>query len=435
MRRRGHQTRSEPRRAAAGSGLSRRAFGGLAAGALAAPALAQASARVVVVGAGAGGATAARYLAQNGKALSVTLVNESDAYTSCFFSNLYLAGFRSLSSLTHDVAEFARRYGVAFRQGRAVEIDRSRRRVVLGDGTVLPYDRLVLSPGIGIRFDAFDGYDRQAAARMPHAYRAGPQARALRRYLTTMRPGGLFVIAPPPNPYRCPPGPYERVSMAANLFSRVNPRAKILVIDAKDSFAKRELFLETWRDSYPGMVEWLPASLSGGIAAVRADEMTLITGDGERLTADAACVIPPQTAAFIVVSSGLADASGWAPVDGRTMRSTIDDAVYILGDSSKAGDMPKSAFAANSQAHVVDLAVRSDLEGSRLFPARYRNTCWSFLDYQNVVKIGANYRAEGSEIRRTDGFVSELGETAAVRLENALEANSWYTSITADMYS
>ena len=419
-------------------GVSRRRFAGLAAGAiatLAAPALAQGRARVVVVGGGAGGATVARYVARDSERLEVVLINDAPRYTSCFFSNLFLSGLRSLRSITHPVATLSDRYGIVVLIARATAVDRDSRTVRLNDGAVVAYDRLVMAPGIGFRFGDVEGLDASARAAMPHAYSGGLQTYALRRKLLAMPQGGVFALTPPPNPYRCPPGPYERVSMIANLFRRANPTAKILVIDAKDGFPKQSLFLQGWRESYRDMVEWLPAAeTGGGLARVDAGAMTLETGIGDRVKVDAASVIPPQKAAPLVEAAGLVDSSGWAPVDGGSMRSLRDPNIFVVGDSALASPMPKSGFAANSQAHVAALAIRADLDGATLFPARYRNTCWSFIDNQNVVKVGANYVSEDGAIKQVGSFVSAEDETVEKRLENTLEANGWYGSITADMF-
>ncbi|MCI4664470.1 MAG: NAD(P)/FAD-dependent oxidoreductase [Neomegalonema sp.] len=407
----------------------------LAAGAsVFAPAIAQARPRLVVVGGGAAGATVAKYVAKDSPKIQVTLVEDSKAYTSCFFSNLYLAGLRTLASLTHRYDALAERYGVTLVTSRASAIDRDRKLVRLADGSAVAYDRLALSPGVSFDYDAVRGYTPSAAEQMPHAYQAGFQTFLLRRQIAAMRPGGVFVLAPPTSPYRCPPGPYERASMIAKYFKRRNPTAKIIILDAKDSFAKQPLFEEGWAASYPGMIEWRPASFSGGgLKEVDVKEMLLIDGEGERIRADAASVIPPQRAGDIALSADLTDSDGWAVVDGSQMRSRLDPNIFIVGDAARAGAMPKSGFAANSQARVAALAIRADLDGATLFPARFRNTCWSFIDNQNVVKVGANYAFRDGDIRVVDRFVSKVGEPPSVRFDNTLEANAWYGAIASDM--
>ena len=427
-------------RRSSGDGVGRRRFGALTlaslGAALAAPAIAQAKARVVVVGGGSGGAAAARHLAKDAQGVQVTLVNERPTYTSGAFANLYLAGYRSLRSLTHRYDLLASRYGVRPLVERATAVDRERREVRLGGGGALPYDRLILAPGVGLLSEQIEGYDASAQTAMPHGYLGGYQSYLLRKRLRAMRPGGVFLIAAPLDPYRCPPAPYERASMAALYFSRVNPTAKILILDAKDGFVQQNLFQEGWARDYPGMIEWTPASLSGGgIVKVDAGEMTATTGVGEAIKVDVASIIPPQRAGEIAVQAGLTDRDGWAPVDGADMRSLIDARIFVLGDAARAGDMPKSAFSANSQAHRAALAVQADLREAELSPASYRNTLWSFIGRQNVVKAGADYRAEAGAIREFSRFASASGESAATRLDNALEANAWYAAMTADAFA
>ena len=423
-----------------GRGVTRRAFTGLMLGAasgLFTPAIARSNgARVVVIGGGAGGATLARALAESAPNLRVTLVTGAKRYTTCFFSNLYLAGLRSMRSITHSYASLAARPGVEVIPRRAIGIDLEKKQVRLANGEALPYDRVVVAPGVGFDTSGIEGYGSSASEAMPHAYSAGYQTFLLRRQLLEMRRGGVVIVAPPPDPYRCPPGPYERVSMIAKLLSRINPTAKILVLDAKNSFAKQSLFEEAWSQHYPGMIDWLPALFTkGGVAAVDPSGMALTAKDGYRYKADVASLIPPQCAGAIAIEAGLTDSSGWAPIDGATMRSTIDPDSFVIGDAAHAGEMPKSGFAANSQAHVAALALRADLMERPMTPAQYQNTIWSFVGSQDVVKDGADYAVENGQIRMQSSFSSRVGEGGRSRVENTLEANRWYAAITADMFS
>src|SRR5262245_58204093 len=225
----------------------------------------QASARVVVIGGGISGATVAKYLAASAAGIEVTLVEPKVRYTTCFFSALYLAGMRSLESLTHGYETLAQRYGIKIVHDFAAAIDPVAKTVNLKSGGKLPYDRLVLAPGIAFKFDAVEGYDEAATEIMPHAWIAGPQTEFLRRQLDSMEDGGVFLIVSPPNPFRCPPGPYERASLVAYYFKQFKPRSKILIFDAKVSFFEQELFQDAWVRHYPGMIESLPAQFTGGI--------------------------------------------------------------------------------------------------------------------------------------------------------------------------
>ncbi len=423
--------------------LKRRRFnravgaGGLAAmaGTIAAPwpIRAQTAGRVVVVGGGPGGATVARFLKQDAPEIAVTLVEANPRHTTCFYSNLYLGGLVAFDDITHGYDQLAA-LGVEVVQGRATAVDAAARSVTLEDGSALAYDKLVLSPGIAMRWAAIEGYDEAAAEIMPHAYQAGPQTRLLKQQVLGMREGGTFLMVAPPNPYRCPPGPYERVSLIAHQFTQHNPTAKILILDAKPSFSKQALFEEAWAKHYSGMIEWVPGDFGGKVVAVDAAAMTVTTEDGDVVVADVVNCIPPQRAGLIAEAAGATDESGWCPVEAAGMASTLLPDVVVLGDASIAGDMPKSAFSANSQAKVAAMVLRHQLTGSRLFPIRYRNTCWSSTAPEDTVKIGANYEPRDGKITAFDSFVSQPGETAELRQEQRAEADAWYDSIIAETF-
>ena len=415
-------------------GLARCAGGlGLAAGMLRAPARArsQSAARVVVIGGGAGGATCARYLAKAD--LAVTLIEVQARYTTCFYSNLYLAGWRDLASLTHGYDRLVAA-GIELVPERAVAVDTAARRVRVASGGYLAYDRLVVAPGIDLRFDAIEGYDEAAAEIMPHAWKAGPQTALLRAKLEAMPDGGLFVIAAPPEPYRCPPAPYERASLVASYFKQTKPRAKILILDAKDSFSKQALFEEAWQRHYPGMIEWIPGALGGKVVAVDPAAMAIKTAAGDTHKADVANIVPPQQAGAIAREADLVDAGGWCPIVPAGMASRRQPGVHVLGDAAIASAMPKSAFAANSQAKVVAMTIHAELTGAKPFPGRYRNTCWSSLAPDDTVKIGANYMPGDEKLESADGFVSKVGESAELRRQTRAEADAWYAGITGDIF-
>lgn len=411
--------------------------GGLiaAAGAFGAPLplRAQAAARVVVIGGGPGGTTMARFLKQDAPELEVTLIEANPQHTTCFYSNLYLGGLVEFEDITHGYDQL-RALGVEVVQGRAVDVDAGAKSVTLEDGTELGYDKLVLSPGIDIRFDAIEGYDEAAAEIMPHAYKAGPQTRLLKEQVLAMREGGTFLMVAPPNPFRCPPGPYERVSLVAHQLKQHNPTAKILVLDAKPGFSKQGLFEEAWARHYSGMIEWVPGDFGGKVVAVDPAAMTVTTDDGDTIEADVVNCIPAQRAGAIAQAAGAADESGWCPVAPESMASTILPDVVVLGDASIAGDMPKSGFSANSQAKIAAMAIRGDLLGSRVFPAKYSNTCWSLIAADDGVKVGAAYEPTPEKIASVESFISQTGEDAALRKATYEESLGWYAGITADMF-
>lgn len=420
--------------------ISRRHFSGLiGAGALAAglglPAYAQgAKPRVVVIGGGAGGATAARYIAKDSKgAIDVTLIEPSKRYYTCFFSNLYLGGYRDYQSIGHSYDALAANHGVNVVHDWAMSVDTAGKTVALGSGVSVPYDRLVIAPGIDLKYDSVPGYSIEGQDTMPHAWKSGTQVALLKSQVENMKEGGTFVMVPPPNPYRCPPGPYERISMIAHILKEKNPTAKIIVLDPKEKFSKQALFTEGWEKHYPGMVEWIPASISGGIKNINMDTMEIET-DIDTFKADAASVVPAQKAGLICERAGVNDGD-WCPIVPATMQSRANENVHILGDASVAAAMPKSGFSANSQAKVAANAIRGALTGSKVFPARFANTCWSLIEDNDGVKVGANYKAGEEKIEVVDKFISQTGEDEDLRKSTYEESEAWYSAIAADMFS
>ena len=415
--------------------LNRRIFIGTAAATLAAPmvkAAGHGKPQVVVVGGGAGGATAARYIDKDSDgAIDVTLIEPTRTYYTCFFSNLYLGGFKTIDQLGHTYGTLAAS-GVNVVHDWAVGVDRDANTVSLAGGATLPYDKLILSPGIDFVDGAVEGWDITAQNAMPHAYKAGSQSELLKAKLMVMPEGGTFAMVAPPNPYRCPPGPYERVSMVAHFLKENNPTAKIIVADPKEKFSKMALFQEGWSDHYDGMIDWIGPDFGGGDVSVDPGAMT-VTIDGEVTNVDVANVIPAMKAGRIAELAGVTDGN-WAPVNAVDMSTTADADVYVLGDAAQQGDMPKSGYSANSQAKVCANAVRGALTDSRVFPAKFSNTCWSLISENDGVKVGANYEPADGKISNTGGFISQTGEDAALRQATYEESEGWYSGITSDMF-
>ena len=416
--------------------LDRRTFMGTAAAAtIAAPSVfagAHGKPRVVVVGGGAGGATAARYIAKDSKGeIDVTLIEPSRAYYTCFFSNLYLGGFKDVEDIGHSYGKIAST-GVNVVHDWAIGVDRDAKTVSLAGGASVPYDKLILSPGIDFVDGAVEGWDLSSQNAMPHSYKAGSQTELLKAQLAAMPAGGVFAMVAPPNPYRCPPGPYERVSMVAHHLKANNPTAKIIVADPKPKFSKMGLFQEGWADHYAGMIDWIGKDFGGGEVSVDPSAMT-ITIDGETTKVDVCNVIPAMKAGGIAHQAGVTKGN-WAPVNAADMSTKADQNIYVLGDSSHQGDMPKSGFSANSQAKVCANAVRGALTGSKVFPAKFSNTCWSLIATDDGVKVGATYEATDEKIAKIDGFVSKTGESAELRKATYEESEGWYSGITADMF-
>jgi NADPH-dependent 2,4-dienoyl-CoA reductase/sulfur reductase-like enzyme len=296
----------------------------------------------------------------------------------------------------------------------------------------VPYDRLILSPGIDFVEGSVPGWDLSAQNAMPHAYKAGSQTELLKAQIMAMPEGGTYVMVAPPNPYRCPPGPYERISMVAHQLKMNNPTAKIIIADPKEKFSKQALFEEGWQKHYSGMVERIGPDFGGGNVTVDPAAMT-VNIDGEVVKADVVNVIPAQKAGLICDAAGLTDGN-WAPVDGASMVSRLDENIHILGDATNQGDMPKSGYSANSQAKVAAMAVRGALTGSRVFPAKYSNTCWSLIATDDGVKVGAAYEPNEEKIASVSSFVSQTGEDAAMRKATYEESIGWYEGITTDMF-
>jgi NADPH-dependent 2,4-dienoyl-CoA reductase/sulfur reductase-like enzyme len=238
----------------------------------------------------------------------------------------------------------------------------------------------------------------------------------------------------PPNPYRCPPGPYERISMFAHVLkAKGHKNTRIVIIDPKKNFSKQALFMEGWEKHYPGMIEWLEPDMHGGVKSVDAKTMTIATGM-ETYKVAMANIIPAQTAGRIALDAGLANDTGFCPIRPETMKSAMDENIYVLGDASIAGDMPKSGFSANSQAKVAAMMIRGELAGARTFPARYANTCWSLIETDDTVKVGGSYAAKDGKIAATETFVSKTGEDAALRRQTSEENMGWYAGIVADIF-
>lgn len=408
-----------------------RATGTLAA-ALAAPALAQAKPRIVVVGGGPGGATAAKYLLRDGAPLDVTLIEANRTYVTPFTSNLYLGGLKSYDTLEFGYDKLAE-HGVKVRIDSVADIDREARRVRTRDGVVVPYDRLILSPGIDFRWSDVPGYSEAAAATMPHAYRGGEQFQLLKRMLDAVPDDGVIVIIAPPNPYRCPPAPYERASMMAYALKTRGVRgARIVILDAKDHFPMQPLFADSWDRHYPGVIEWQDPGIHGGVKSVDPKAMT-VTTDLETHKAALVNVIPPQQAGSLARAMGLTDESGFCPLDAGTMKSSKDPHIHVIGDSA-TGDFPKSGFAANNEAKIAAMVIRAELAGGRLLPARFTNHCWSTIAPEDAIKNGARYEAHDGKIVMLDPYTSQLDESAELRAKQAREARGWYIGMTTDIF-
>lgn len=415
------------------------AAGGAAAAVFGMPYLARAQAaagRVVVIGGGFGGATAARYIKLFSPATEVTLIERDPSYVTCPFSNYVLGGFRKLDDITHRRDPLQQRYGVKILRGEAAGVDLQGRSVRLRDGSQVAYDRLVVAPGIELKYGAVPGYSEAAANTvMPHAWKAGTQTALLRRQLEAMPDGGTVIVAPPDNPFRCPPGPYERVSMIAWYLKNTKPKSKILVLDAKNAFSKQGLFMPGWESQYPGMISWLAGKDGGKIESVDPKAMTVTAGFGKEKGA-VINIIPPQSAGKIALDAGLAEANGWCAVDPNSFASRKAQNVYVLGDASIAGAMPKSGTSANSQAKTVAANVVANLRGTAAPPAVFHNTCYSLVTPDYGISVTATYRPGPQAVAEVpnSGGVSPGQADAAHRKAEAEHTAGWYAGIIADTF-
>ena len=394
------------------------------------------SARVIVVGGGFGGATCSKYLNKFDPNLDISLIEPVKRFTTCPFSNMVMSGLRELDTISHSYDAHIRR-GIKIVNALVTSIDPVKRIVALNNGKSLNYDRLVLSPGIDFKWDMVQGMKAADAEIIPHAWQGGPQTTLLKNQITSMADGDVFIIAPPGNPFRCPPGPYERVSMVAHYLKQHKPKSKILILDAKSKFSKQPLFMQGWEKLYPGMIEWVAGDAGGRIESIDVGNRTLLTEGGDKHKGSVVNFIPPQKAGAIAHIAGLTNDSGWCPVDQRTFESTNHPGIYVIGDSSIAGEMPKSGFAANSQGKVCAAAIVSSIHEQTMPYPSYVNTCYSLVSPDYGISVAAVYRFDkdkGIYKVKESGGVSPMDADAAFRAAEANFASGWYDSITSDTF-
>jgi sulfide dehydrogenase [flavocytochrome c] flavoprotein chain len=390
--------------------------------------------RVIVIGGGFAGASVARALKAVEPRLTVTLVEPNATYTACPFSNLVIAGLRELKAQQFTYDEIAAA-GVKIANQEAAGIDPQARTVTLADGAGLSYDRLVVAPGIDLRWGSPPGYTEAAAERMPHAWKAGEQTTLLRRQLEAMADGGLVVISAPANPFRCPPGPYERASLIAHFLKAKKPRSKLILLDAKEAFSKQKLFQNAWEELYPGLIEWVPLSSGGKVTSVEPETLTLGT-DFATYKPAVANVIPAQMAGRITEFAGVADRSGWCPIDPTTFESKLQPNIHVIGDAAVAGAMPKSAFAADAQAKMCAAAVAALLAGAAPVQPKLINTCYSLVAPDYGISIAGVYRPANGQLSEVEGAggVSPLDAPRSIRAQEALYADGWFRTLTAEVF-
>ncbi len=393
------------------------------------------TARVVVVGGGFGGATCAKYLKRFDPSLDVTLISPAKTFVTCPFSNMVIGGLHKMDFITHNYKKLSGVHGVNVVHDTVTAIDPATRTLRMAGGQSLGFDRLVLSPGIGFQWDAIEGYDQAASKTMPHSWHGGSQTVLLRKQLEAMPNGGLVVIAPPANPFRCPPGPYERASLIAHYLKQHKPRSKVLILDAKDKFSKQPLFQDAWDEFYPDHIEWVPGSQGGTLTRVDAKTNT-VYADDEAFKASVANIIPPQKAASIAHTAGLTNAKGWCPINKKTFESTIHKNIHVIGDASIATKMPKSGFSANTQAKACAAEIVAALRGDTIGVSSWVNTCYSLITPDYGISVAAVYRLSEKGIMPVKGAggVGPRDASRETRRMEALYAEGWYKAITTDMF-
>ncbi|MDH6257448.1 sulfide dehydrogenase [flavocytochrome c] flavoprotein subunit [Bradyrhizobium sp. BR13661] len=408
---------------------------GITAAALARPTVlhAQSTGRVVVVGGGFGGAACARALKRAQADLQVILIEPNTVFTSCPFSNEVIAGLREIEAQQFGHDKLAAE-GVTVIGQTVTTIAPEQRSVMTADGVALPYDRLVLSPGIDFHFEALPGYDEATSEKMPHAWKAGAQTLLLRRQLEAMDDGGTVAIAIPANPSRCPPAPYERASLIAHYLKTKKPRSKVLILDAKDTFSQQRLFEKAWKELYGDMIERISLSQGGRVTSVDPATKTIVTEFGN-YTPDVANVIPPQRAGHIAEIAGAADTTGWCPIDPVSFESKLVKNVHVIGDACLGGGIPKSASAASAQGKACAAAIVNLLAGRAPEIPRLTGVCYNTVAPGYGFSLSGNYQPKGDIFAEVEGgATSPLDAPRELRAREAAEAERWFQTITADTF-
>jgi sulfide dehydrogenase [flavocytochrome c] flavoprotein subunit len=411
------------------------AMASAAACAFPAPLLSQGSGpSVVVIGGGFGGTSCARALRKADPRITVTLVEASPTYTAMPHSNAVIGG---LVELRHQQFGYdkIKNAGVNVALSAATAIDPQAKTVMLASGTKLNYERLVVSPGIDFRPGSIQGYNEAAMTAMPPAYNDGAQVALLRHQLEAMEDGGTVVVSSPVNPARCPPAPYERASLIAHYLKTNKPRSKVIVLDAKESFTMQKLFEAAWQELYPGMIEWVGLSNGGALSSVDATTKTLAT-DFDKYQAAVASIIPPQKAGHVAELAGVADRTGWCPVDPTTFLSKLQPNIHVIGDAAIAGAMPRSASAAHSQAQICAAAIAALLAGKTSTAPTLTSSCYSLIAPDYAISQKGTYRPVDDQYAEADSgtIISPLDAPRVTRKAEAEQADAWYRSITGEVF-
>ena len=390
--------------------------------------------RVVIVGGGFGGAAAARYLRRFDSNVEIVLVEQNKEYYTCPFSNAVIAGMEKIDFIKQDLSTLEKKHNIKVVYAKVKKVDGATNSVILENGSVISYTRAIVSPGIDFKFEK--GYTEQNQKFAPHAVKAGEQTTILQKQLENMKDGGTFVMVAPADPFRCPPGPYERVSLVAHYLKAHKPKSKIIILDQKDKFSKQVLFSNGWKELYGDMIEWRAAQFGGKVLEVN-PEKRLVKTEDEEIVADVLNYIPNQKASQLAFDSGLTQGD-WCPIHPKTFESKLVKNVHVIGDASNAAPMPKSAFSASTQGKVVAMQIARILANKEIVnPPKLANTCYSLLSPNYGISIAAVYNAHDDKIESINGaggVSPEQDPDGHIRLLEAKYAYAWYESQTKDVF-
>ncbi|MDX4050386.1 NAD(P)/FAD-dependent oxidoreductase [Aliarcobacter skirrowii] len=391
--------------------------------------------RVVIVGGGFGGAAAAKYLRRFDKNVEIVLIEENKEYYTCPFSNAVIAGMEKMDFIKQDLNALKNKHNVKVIYAKVKKVDGATNSVILENGESISYTRAIVSPGIDFKYEK--GYTEDNQKYAPHAVKAGEQTVILQKQLENMKDGGTFVMVAPADPFRCPPGPYERVSLVAYYLKNNKPNSKIVILDQKDKFSKQGLFTQGWKELYGDMIEWKPAQFGGKVVSVDPKKKLVVTDDGDEIIADVLNYIPNQKASQLAFDSGLVQGD-WCPVHPKTFESKLVKNVHVIGDASNAAPMPKSAFSASTQGKVVAMQIARVLANKPVInPPKLANTCYSLLSPKYGISIAAVYNAHDDHIESVNGaggVSPERDPDGHIRPLEAQYAYAWYRSQTDDVF-
>ena len=386
--------------------------------------------KVVVLGAGFGGASCVSYLSNFTNLIDLVVIDKNEWIKTCPFSNLVIGSLLDEHNIT-----FKPRFNknIKFVVNELKFIDAEKKQILFVDNLLLDYDFLIISPGIGYKKKQIQGYSVDDHENIPHCWDGENKISYFKKILNSLEDNSKIIISSPDYPYRCPPAPYERASMIANFLKSKNNRFKILIFDSKNSFTKKNIFLKEWKEIYGDSIEWISRKKGGLINKLEKNKV--INSDGEKIEGDFIHIIPEQNAGKIIFDSQLCN-TDWCKINPQTFQLSNFKDIYVVGDSIDAGDMPKSAFSAESQAKILSLnLVNRILQKAYLDPV-FLNTCYSFSSNNRAFSITSWYRLNtkkdriislGSSQSTEDGFHDE-------RLRESKEAYGWYESITKTLY-